>query len=181
MEAGQDDALAAAQYRLAEELLDAAGYHHYELSSWARPGRASRHNSAYWARRPYTGIGAGAHSFDGAGRRWWNRRDLDGYLRAIESGASPRAGGEQLDEPTRAFEAVALGMRRVDGLSRVAFRDEFGRDPVDRYADAVREGTANGLLAVDDERLRLSPRGRLLASEALLGFLPTPAADAVPA
>jgi oxygen-independent coproporphyrinogen-3 oxidase len=181
MQARQDDGLAAGQYRLAEELLDAAGYRHYELSSWARPGRESEHNAAYWGRRPYTGIGAGAHSFDGDARRWWNHRDLDEYLRAIESGEPARAGAEQLDEPARAFEAVALGLRRVDGLSRQEFRQEFGRDPVDRYARAVREATAGGLLAVDADRLRLTPPGRLLASEALLGFLPEPAANAVPA
>ena len=64
--AQQDDGLAAAQYALAEEVLEAAGYRHYELSSWALPGRESRHNAAYWDRRPYTGLGAGAHSFDGA-------------------------------------------------------------------------------------------------------------------
>jgi oxygen-independent coproporphyrinogen-3 oxidase len=181
VQAGQDDGLAAEQYRLAEQLLDAAGYHHYELSSWARPGRESRHNGAYWARRPYTGIGAGAHSYDGTGRRWWNVRDLDAYLRAVESGASPQAGAEDLDEPTRAFEAVALGMRRVEGLARDAFRAEFGQDPVERFADAVEAATRNGWLLLDAERLRLTPEGRLLASEALLGFLPAPAADAVPA
>ena len=57
--AQQDDGLAAAQYALAEELLEAAGYRHYELSSWALPGRESRHNASYWDRRPYTGLGAG--------------------------------------------------------------------------------------------------------------------------
>jgi oxygen-independent coproporphyrinogen-3 oxidase len=181
MQAMQDDDVAAAQYRQAEELLDAAGYRHYELSSWARPGRESQHNRAYWSRRPYTGIGAGAHSFDGAGRRWWNRRDLDAYLQAIEPGGTWCAGSELLDEPTRAFEAVALGLRLVDGLSRRRFRAEFGRDPVERYAEAVGEASANGLLSVDADRLRLTARGRLLASEALLGFLPGPAADAVPA
>jgi oxygen-independent coproporphyrinogen-3 oxidase len=181
VQARQDDGLAAEQYRLAEELLDAAGFQHYELSSWARPGRESRHNGAYWARRPYTGIGAGAHSFDGNGHRRWNARDLDAYLRAVESGASPQAGAEELDEPTRAFEAVALGLRRVDGLARAAFRTEFGQDPVERFADAVDDATRYGWLAVDDERLRLTPDGRLMASEALLGFLPAPAADAVPA
>jgi oxygen-independent coproporphyrinogen-3 oxidase len=181
MQSRQDDALAAEQYRLAEELLEAAGYRHYELSSWARPGRESRHNSAYWARRPYTGIGAGAHSFDGIGRRSWNVRHLDAYLHAVESGASPQAGCEDLDEPTRAFEAVALGLRRIDGFARTAFRAEFGQDPVERFAGAVADAARNGWLAVDQERLRLTADGRLLASEALLAFLPAPVADAVPA
>ncbi|MDP9250771.1 MAG: coproporphyrinogen III oxidase family protein, partial [Chloroflexota bacterium] len=167
----QDDGLAAAQYQLAEELLDAAGYRHYELSSWARPGFESRHNSAYWARRPYTGIGAGAHSYDGATRSW-NTRDLDHYLAAVEAGERPMTGSEVLCEPTRAFEAVALGMRRVDGFSRRAFAAEFGEDPAERYGEAVEETTRNGLVEVEDDAIRLSARGRLLANDALIAFIP---------
>ncbi|HET7142232.1 MAG TPA: radical SAM family heme chaperone HemW [Candidatus Limnocylindria bacterium] len=174
--AGQDDALAADQYRTAEEMLDAAGYRHYELSSWARPGRESQHNGAYWDRRPYTGVGVGAHSYDGAALRSWNQRDLDAYLADVEAGRLPRVGSEQLDEPTRAFEAVALGLRWVEGISRTAFAAEFGADPAARYPEAVAAGVADGLLEVNVDRLRLTARGRLLASEALLGFLPEPAA-----
>jgi oxygen-independent coproporphyrinogen-3 oxidase len=172
MEARQDDTLAAEHYALAEEILAAAGYEHYELSSWARPGHAARHNGAYWARRPYTGIGAGAHSYDGAAARAWNTRDLDAYLAGIAAGQLPRAGEEQLDEPTRAFEAISLGLRRVKGVSRDAFRAEFGADPCHRFGEAVREGLSRGLLEVDDEALRLSAPGRLLANEALVGFAP---------
>jgi oxygen-independent coproporphyrinogen-3 oxidase len=165
----QDDGLAAAQYELAEELLPAAGFGHYELSSWARPGFESRHNSAYWERKPYTGIGAGAHSFDGASRSW-NERDLDRYVALTEAGERALAGSEQLDEPTRAFEAIALGLRRVAGVSRGAFADEFGGDPVDRFAAAIAEGA--GLLDVDAEMIRLTARGRLFANEALVAFAP---------
>ena len=169
--ARQDDGRAADQYRLAEELLHAAGYRHYELSSWARPGRESLHNLAYWERRPYTGIGCGAHSFDGVARSW-NLRDLDRYLETVAAGARPVEGSEALDEPARAFEAIALGLRRVHGLSRAAFAIEFGADPGTRFADAVAGGTAAGLLELDGDVMRLTSAGRLLASEALLGFLP---------
>jgi oxygen-independent coproporphyrinogen III oxidase len=167
----QDDGLAAAQYRLAEELLDVAGFRHYELSSWARPGFESRHNSAYWERRPYTGIGAGAHSFDGQTRSW-NERDLDRYIGSTEGGQRALAGNEALDEPTRAFEAVALGLRRIDGFSRVAFATEFGADPLERFAAAIGEGTAADLIEVSDEAIRLTARGRLFANEALVAFAP---------
>jgi oxygen-independent coproporphyrinogen-3 oxidase len=173
--ARQDDGLAVEQYRLAEERLAAAGYRHYELSSWARPGFESRHNAAYWSRRPYTGIGAGAHSFDGASRSW-NARDLDRYLADAEAGRRPIDGSERLDEPTRAFEAVALGLRRVDGFERLAFAAEFGSDPVARYAEGVEEARRSGLLAVDERRLWLTPAGRLLANEVLVGFAPDPVA-----
>lgn len=168
----QDEDLAAEQYCLAEALLDAAGYRHYELSSWARPGCESRHNSAYWRRRPYTGLGAGAHSYDAAGRSW-NSRDLDRYLAGVEAGERPLAGSEELDEPVRAFEAVALGMRLLAGVSRSAFAAEFGSDPVERFPQALDDGIRNGLLEVDGDALRLTARGRLLANEALVGFAPS--------
>jgi oxygen-independent coproporphyrinogen-3 oxidase len=171
MVARQDDGLAAAQYQLAEELLADAGFRHYELSSWARPGFESRHNSAYWQRRPYTGIGAGAHSFDEQTRSW-NERDLDGYTSRTRSGVRAVAGSEELDEPTRAFEAVALGLRQVDGFSRAAFAEEFGEDPVDRFAPAVDAGAAAGLLEVTLSVVRLTARGRLFANEALVAFAP---------
>jgi oxygen-independent coproporphyrinogen-3 oxidase len=170
----QDDGLAAAQYQLAEELLAAAGFRHYELSSWARPGFESRHNSAYWERRPYTGIGAGAHSFDGPTRSW-NERDLDRYLARTWAGERAMAGSEQLDEPTRVFEAAALGLRQVDGFSRAALAAEFGEDPLARVPAAVADGTASRLLEVSGDTIRLTPGGRLLASEVMVEFLPSPA------
>jgi oxygen-independent coproporphyrinogen-3 oxidase len=177
----QDEALAADQYRLAEELLQAAGYRHYELSSWARPGQESRHNAAYWARRPYTGIGAGAHSYDGNATRSWNNRDLDGYVSAVTRGLAPVAGSEVLDSATREFEALALGLRRVDGISRGAHGDEFGEDPVRRHRTAVEEMREAGLLEVDGDALRLTRRGRLLANEVLVAFAPEPARSAATA
>ncbi len=170
----QDDGLASTQYALAEEMLAAAGFVHYEISSWARPGRESRHNAGYWARRPYTGIGAGAHSYDGAAVRSWNERDLDRYLAAIESGVPAQSGREELDEPTRAFEAVALGLRSVAGIRRGHFAAEFGTDPVQRFTDGVALGEGRGLLQHDAERVWLTRSGRLLANEVLLEFLPPP-------
>jgi oxygen-independent coproporphyrinogen-3 oxidase len=169
----QDDGLAAAQYELAEELLERAGYHHYELSSWARPGFESVHNSAYWQRRAYTGIGVGAHSYDGVATRSWNARGLDAYVERVEAGERPVAGAEELDAETRAFEAVALGLRFVSGLGRRSFATEFGTAAARGLADGVAEGEARGLLESEGDTVRLTRDGRLLASEALLPFLPT--------
>jgi oxygen-independent coproporphyrinogen-3 oxidase len=168
----QDDGLASEQYRRAEQVLADAGYRHYELSSWARPGYESRHNSAYWARWAYTGIGAGAHSYDGSSERSWNVRELDRYLESVEAGERPLSDREVLDAGTRAFEAIALGLRRIDGLRRRAFADEFGLDPVERFSDRIAEGDARSLLDWDGDRIWLTPRGRLFASEACLAFLP---------
>jgi putative oxygen-independent coproporphyrinogen III oxidase len=167
----QDDGAAADQYRLAEQLLENAGYDHYELSSWARPGRASLHNAAYWDRLPYTGLGAGAHSYDGAVRSW-NTRDLERYLSRIAAGERATAGQEFLDTPSRAFEAIALGLRRIGGMSRTVFAAEFGEDPLVRYPDAVHSAIDAALLELGGDTLRLTPRGRLLANEVLVGFAP---------
>jgi oxygen-independent coproporphyrinogen-3 oxidase len=168
---GQDDGLAADQYRLAEDVLAEAGYRHYELSSWARPGHESAHNAAYWTRRPYTGIGAGAHSFDGSSRAW-NVRDLDRYLALMAGGRLPVEGRETLDAATAAFEGIALGLRQVDGLSRTRYRTEHGFDPVEQHRDAVETSRRDGLLEIDGDRLRLSAAGRLLANEVLVRFAP---------
>ena len=171
MAARQDDGLAAEQYARAEELLGAAGYRHYELSSWAIRGHESRHNTAYWTRRAYTGVGAGAHSYDGASERSWNHRDVDAYLAAVESGHLPTEARDVLDEPARAFEAIALGLRRVEGIGWSAFAAEFGMDPAARYGDALTRSRAAGLVELDGDRLRLSARGRLLASEVLVALV----------
>ena len=171
MAARQDQDLAAEQYELAEEMLATAGYAHYELSSWARPGHESRHNRAYWERRPYTGVGAGAHSFDGA-TRWWNARSLDAYLAAVEGGAEATEGRESLSDEAAAFEAVALGLRAVGGLRRSAFVAKFGADVEDRFPAAIEHGTRAGLLEVERDVIQLSRRGRLLANEVLVAFAP---------
>jgi oxygen-independent coproporphyrinogen-3 oxidase len=118
-------------------------------------------------------VGPGAHSYDGSAVRSWNARDLDGYLEAVRSGRRPVAGEDWLDGQTRSFEAIALGLRRIDGVSRAEYRREFGEDPVEQHTDAVATGISAGLLELDEEHIRLSPRGRLFATEALVAFAPT--------
>ncbi|MEO5986019.1 MAG: radical SAM family heme chaperone HemW [Candidatus Limnocylindria bacterium] len=170
----QDETLAGDQYQLAEEVLGGAGFRHYELSSWARPTHESHHNAAYWARLPYTGVGAGAHSYDGHRDRSWNVREIDAYLAAVGTGQRALAGREELDDATLAFEAIALGLRRIDGVRRAEFASEFGSDPSDRFASALEGMSSRGLIEVDAAAIRLSPAGRLLASEVLIEFLPEP-------
>src|SRR5258705_1628128 len=72
-------------YELAQERLGAAGYHHYEISNWAKPGFESKHNLKYWRREPYLGFGAGAHSFSGT-ERWANAPDAAAYVTTVRGG-----------------------------------------------------------------------------------------------
>ncbi|HEY6570462.1 MAG TPA: radical SAM family heme chaperone HemW, partial [Candidatus Limnocylindrales bacterium] len=117
----QDDDRAATQYGLAVDRLGEAGFRGYEISNWARPGHESRHNLAYWTRRPYEAAGPGAHAFDGATRRF-NGARLDGYLAALapSDGSEPSlppGGAEPVDPDAAAAEATILGLRLDTGLS----------------------------------------------------------------
>ena len=160
---GQDEDRAAAQYHHAVHRLAEDGWRGYEISNWARPGHESRHNLAYWERRPYEAVGPGAHAFDGATRRW-NAARLDGYIAALapvdgEAPALPPGGSETLDAATAAAETVILGLRTDRGVPLAASR----KGPL---AADFGWALAAELLAVNDEgRIVLTTRGRLLSNE----------------
>ena len=160
---GQDDDRAAAQYHHAVHRLAEDGWRGYEISNWARPGHESRHNLAYWERRPYEAVGPGAHAFDGTTRRWTAAR-LDRYVAALAPSGGrrptlPPGGSETLDAATAAAETVILALRTDRGLPRSAafeppLAEWFG------WALAVE------LLTVDEaDRIVLTTRGRLLSNE----------------
>jgi oxygen-independent coproporphyrinogen-3 oxidase len=158
----QDEDRAAAEYHHAVHRL-ADGWHGYEISNWARPGHESRHNLAYWQRRPYEAVGPGAHAFDGVTRRW-NSARLDGYIAALtpsggRAPALPPGGTESIDPATAAAEAVILGLRTDDGIPlRAANEPPLG--------DAFGWALAAELLDVTaDDRVVLTTRGRLLSNE----------------
>ena len=109
-----DEELQRAMYYTLKDRLEAAGYEHYELSNFARPGCRSRHNSSYWNHTPYIGLGAGAHSFDGRHRQW-NVDDIGLYVEAIGEGRIP-ADSEVIDDVTRYNETVMTALRTIDGI-----------------------------------------------------------------
>jgi putative oxygen-independent coproporphyrinogen III oxidase len=149
----------ADKYLLADDSLEGAGFGWYEISNWARPGHECRHNKLYWAQGEYHGVGCAAHSHrvDPGGRsarRWWNVRTPERYVRLVESGSSPEAAGEDLDEPARRFEALELALRTRDGVPSTALPDWESEEALQ---DLVRPAPG-GLLV-------LTRRGRLLANE----------------
>ena len=159
----QDDDLAATQYQHAVDRLAECGWRGYEISNWARPGHESRHNLAYWQRRPYEAVGPGAHAFDGTTRRW-NAARLDGYLAALRPAVGggrptlPPGGAETLDAATAIAETVVLSLRTDQGLPLSAREDPPLAAAYDWAVDA-------GLLTTTDGRIVLTTRGRLLSNE----------------
>ncbi len=158
----QDEDRAAGAYGLADVLLEANGYAWYELSNWARPGHQSRHNLAYWERRPYAAVGPGAHSFDGVTRRW-NAASFETWMDSLTprdaatAPVLPSGGAEVLDAAAAEAESLFLGLRLARGIPRDA---ALGR--IDEFAWAAENGLVED---APGDRVRLTLRGRLLSNE----------------
>lgn len=105
----------AAEFLLAHHRLTEAGFEHYEVSSYARPGHRAVHNAAYWSGAPYLGLGPSAHGFDGRSRRW-NTPAYAAWSTQVEQGVDPVAGEEIIGPEERLAEEVYLGLRTIDGL-----------------------------------------------------------------
>jgi oxygen-independent coproporphyrinogen-3 oxidase len=168
---GEDDEAAMAE--AAATLLPAAGYARYEISSFARPGFAARHNLAYWQGADYLGLGAGAHSFSrepAPGRRWMNERLPARYLAAVAATGSAVAGGESLTEATARGEFALCGLRQTAGVDTLAFRSRFGI-AFDAAFPHVAGLVAEGLLERAEERRRLTARGLRFADTVAATFL----------
>jgi len=158
-----------AMFTRTREILAAARYDQYEISNYARPGQACRHNLNYWHSGPYLGVGAGAHSY--AERfRWSNEKSPTKYLRDVEAHGHARVFEEALDERQARGEFVFLGLRCLDGFSGALFRERFGDDFPMLYPHVsdLRDG---GLLEFVAGHWRLTPPGVLLADSVFVTFL----------
>lgn len=150
-----DEDRQADYYLMAEQVLTDAGYSNYEVSNWSRgPACRARHNLAYWRGSNWWGIGPGAHSHVGGGR-WWNIKHPARYAAALASGRSPAQAREVLDAESRRIERVLLELRLADGLPL----DVLTATEQARLAQRV----PDPLLQVDQDRIVLTVRGRLLA------------------
>ena len=137
------------EFLSAHAMMTGAGYDHYEVSNFARPGMASRHNSAYWTGASYVGVGPSAHSFDGATRRW-NVSAYSEWIRRLHAGETAIGGEERLTDENRAVEEVYVGLRTRHGL-------EIAEEEVSR----VQSWEAAGWAVIDE--LLQNPRVRLTA------------------
>jgi len=160
-----DDAIADF-YELACTRLASAGYEHYEISNWALPGRRSRHNLKYWQRAPYLGVGAGAHSFDGA-TRWANVHDSAGYVAAVERGDFPREQIEAVTSEQALDEELFLGLRQLEGIDLARIERDYNVRLRPRLAPLL----AQGLVELDGSRLRLAPSRLTVSNEVFVELL----------
>ena len=197
-----DPDVVADQYEWTRGRLAAAGYEQYEISNWALPGRACRHNLVYWRAEPYLGVGAGAHSFF-AGQRLANVDSPQRYVELVNASHEERvatgrgtlqqiAGGETPDKATLRSDALILGLRLLEGVSPEAFAERFGMtleqaigSAIERHSNAGKHGNsgkqgATGLLEWGEGRLRLTERGLLLANEVFVDLLPEATPTATP-
>jgi oxygen-independent coproporphyrinogen-3 oxidase len=161
-------------YFEAVETLRAAGYEHYEISNFALPGRASRHNWKYWTNAPYFGFGVDAHSYDGE-RRWANTDSLENYLGRLSRGESPITECKTLAREDQLEERLFLGLRRRIGVSLqeldAEFAPHFALRAAERYNGRVQRFVDAGWLERSGDRLRLTNRGLLFSNEVFAGFL----------
>jgi oxygen-independent coproporphyrinogen-3 oxidase len=167
-----DDDAAADFSELADEMLAIAGWRHYEIANWsACPEYISRHNAVYWRNGDYAGIGAGAHGHLGD-QRTMNQPSPRRYIETLTAGESPVTNSEHIDVRTAMGETMMLGLRLLeDGVSREAFARRHGISLEDQFAPEITRLSALNLIEATVERVRLTPRGALLANSVCAEFL----------
>ncbi len=183
-----DPDMAADMYALARGVLASRGYHHYEISNWAQPGRESQHNLIYWRNEPYLGVGPGAHSRLGQYRFWtilaprdyarradeWRREGAGRWdsLGEPELGQAGTVGGwEYIDADTAGAETMFLGLRLLDGLSLPQASAAAGQDLAARYHAEIEELLSLRLLRREGGAIRLDESAYLIANQVFTRFL----------
>jgi len=155
------------EYIIAE--LERAGFEHYEISNFSKPGFESRHNLMYWDNAEYYGIGAGASGYvDGV--RYKNHGPIRHYLNAVEAG-NARITEEHLSQREQMEEEMFLGLRKKSGVSMVRFEEKFGRSFDGLYGEIVRDLVQQGLMQNDGDRVRMTKRGLFLGDTVAERFI----------
>lgn len=164
----------AVMYQTVREEIPRRGYAMYEISNYAIPTHEARHNLTYWRGQTYLGIGAGAHSYAGdgrGGRRWWNEKLPTRYMGAIAERGIAEAGAESIDEPTAQSEFVFLNLRLRDGFALHDFHERFGRNFECIFGRIATPLFNDGLLTLDQGRIKLTDRGVEMADSVFAEFV----------
>ena len=161
--------LEAEMFEYIIEELEKAGFEHYEISNFSKPGFESRHNLVYWDNAEYYGLGAGASGYvDGI--RYKNHGPIRHYLVAVEAGKA-RITEEHLTLEEKMEEELFLGLRKKTGVSKARFEEKFGVSFDQRYGQVVASLTEQGLLVPDDKQVRMTKRGLFLGDTVAEKFI----------
>ena len=149
--------------------LEKAGFEHYEISNFSKPGFESRHNLMYWDNAEYYGIGAGASGYvDGI--RYKNHGPIRHYLKAVEEG-NASIHEEHLSLREQMEEEMFLGLRKKKGVSKARFEEKFGTSFEDLYGQVVRDLCHKGLLQVEGQQIRMTKKGLFLGDTVAERFI----------
>jgi oxygen-independent coproporphyrinogen-3 oxidase len=151
----------AAQFLTGIDILESAGYEHYEISSFARPGKRSRHNSAYWQSRRYLGLGPSAHSFNGSSRQW-NISNNALYIKSLMSGGLYFE-SETLQPRDMLNEYIMTSLRTSEGLDLRYVADHFGKETDKKLETGSAAYIRSGQMEKHQSRLVLTKNGKLFA------------------
>ncbi|MCE9533360.1 MAG: radical SAM family heme chaperone HemW [Planctomycetes bacterium] len=165
-----DEEAELGMYLLAMDHLAKAGFEHYEISNFARPGHRCRHNEAYWANHAYLGFGLGAARYV-QGRREVNTRNLKEYLKRVLAGEPATFQSEELTPEERARETAVVQLRRSDGIFRTSFQQQTGFSLDDLMGQKIIGQTALGLLRDDGERVWMTREGKCVADSLATDWL----------
>ncbi len=153
---------AARQFLILMEMMENAGYEHYEISNFAKPGFRSRHNSAYWQGIPYFGFGPGAHSFDGY-TRYWNISNNARYTDSILSNNIIPFDKEDLTETQQINEYIMTSLRTIEGIDLNYLLERWGAERVELIKTGSYQWASRGMVKYVDQRIQLSREGKLFA------------------
>ena len=165
-----DDELTVEMYFALTDEAERRGYERYEISNWARPGFESRHNLKYWTDAPYWAFGVSAAGYDGR-KRWSNTRNIHEYLTKIESDQTALAEQIELDDEDRQSENLFLRLRLKDGVDLAEHQRRFGVNALERYRDEIGRLSEAGLIDLEENRLKISRAGAVLANEVFAAFV----------
>jgi oxygen-independent coproporphyrinogen-3 oxidase len=166
-EIDEDDS--AAQFNLLIEKAERAGFIHYEISNFGKPGYFSIHNSNYWKQVSYLGLGPSAHSFNGFSRQW-NIRDLKGYIKAITTG-KPFFESEELDTRTRFNEYIMTSLRTMWGIDLEYVETMFEKEGYDYVMNLSGKFKDYGLMKQEQKSLILTNQGKLISDNIISEFM----------
>ena len=190
-----DEETSRQMYELLISRLTEAGYEHYEISNFARPGKRSRHNSSYWHEIPYIGIGAAAHSYKRSDKngesvkngendetgslsacspleaiRSWNVDDIREYISRINQGELPSE-SETLDLNTRYNDLITTALRTSDGINIKKMEQEFGTELAKKMMQEAEKHMARGLMKITNGKLLLTHQGLYISDDVMSDFM----------